>query len=139
MVATAANDCWSMACWTSCSTVGSVLSIVDSFTRVSPAIDVRLSYRGADVVATLEQIVSVYGRPKRIRVDNGPEFISKELDLWAWVHGVELDFSRRGKPTDKRFRGVVQRQVQGGVSERLLVPQPGRCTAEMRGLAEGLQ
>ena len=56
-----------------------VLSIVDNFTRVSPAIDVRLSYRGADVVATLERIASTYGRPKRIRVDNGPEYISKEL------------------------------------------------------------
>ena len=80
-----------------------MLSIVDNFTRVSPAIDVRLSYRGADVVATLERIASAYGRPKRIRVDNGPEFISKELDLWAWLHGVALDFSRPGKPTDNAF------------------------------------
>ena len=39
---------------------------------------------------------SVQGRPKRIRVDNGPEFISKELDLWAYLNGVELDFSRPG-------------------------------------------
>jgi len=38
---------------------------------------VRLSYRGADVVATLERVALVYGRPKRIRVDNGPEFLSK--------------------------------------------------------------
>jgi hypothetical protein len=28
------------------------------------------------VVATLERIASTYGRPKRIRLDNGPEFIS---------------------------------------------------------------
>ena len=96
--------------WTSCRTrlfdgrKIRVLNIVDNFTRVSPAIDVRLSYRGADVVATLERIASAYGRPKRIRVDNGPEFISKELDLWAWLHGVALDFSRPGKPTDKPSR-----------------------------------
>lgn len=80
-----------------------VLTIVDNFTRVAPAIDVRPSYRGADVVATLARIASTYGRQKRIRVDNGPEFISKELDLWAWLHGVELDFSRPGKPTDNAF------------------------------------
>lgn len=64
-----------------------MLTIVDNFTRVSQAIDVRLSYRGDDVVAMLERVASVYGRPKRIRVDNGPEFISKDLDLWglaAW-------------------------------------------------------
>jgi putative transposase len=80
-----------------------VLTIVDKFTRVSPAIDVRLSYRGPDVVATLERVASVSGRPKRIRVDNGPEFISKDLGLRAWWHDVELDFSRPGKPTDNAF------------------------------------
>jgi putative transposase len=33
----------------------------------------------------------------------GPEFISKELDLWAFMHEVTLDFSRPGKPTDNAF------------------------------------
>ena len=80
-----------------------MLSIVDNFIRVSPAIDVRLSYLGADVVAEAGGIAPVYGRAKRIRVDNGPEFISKELDLWAWLYGVELDVSRLGKPTDNAF------------------------------------
>jgi putative transposase len=80
-----------------------VLTIVDNYTRISPAIDVRLTYRGADVAATLERVGLVYGRPKRIRVDNGPEFISKELDLWAYLNGIELDFSRPGKPTDNAF------------------------------------
>jgi putative transposase len=36
-------------------------------------------------------------------LDNGPEFISKEVDLWAYAHGVVLDFSRPGKPTDNAF------------------------------------
>jgi len=33
----------------------------------------------------------------------GPEFISRDLDLWAWLNGVTLDFSRPGKPTDNAF------------------------------------
>ena len=80
-----------------------MLTIIDNFTRVSPAIDVRMSYRGADVVATLERIAQAYGRPKQIRLDNGPEFISKDLDLWGWLHGIKLDFTRPGKPTDNAF------------------------------------
>jgi putative transposase len=106
VVAAAANECWSMDFLSDQLFDGRkirVLTIVDNFTRVSPAIDVRFSYRGTDVVATLERIAATYGRPKRIRVDNGPEFISKNLDLWAWLHGVELDFSRPGKPTDNAF------------------------------------
>ena len=41
--------------------------------------------------------------PRTIRLDNGPEFISKEFDLWAYLNGVTLDFSRPGKPTDNAF------------------------------------
>ena len=79
------------------------LTIVDTFTRLSPAIDVRQSYRGADVVATLERAKVETGLPKTIRLDNGPEFVSKELDLWAFVRRVPLDFSRPGKPTDNAY------------------------------------
>jgi transposase InsO family protein len=80
-----------------------VLTIIDTFTRLSPAIDVRQSYRGADVVATLERAASETGLPKTIRLDNGPEVVSKDLDLWAFMRGVMLDFSRPGKPTDNAY------------------------------------
>ena len=63
----------------------------------------RQSYRGSDVVETLERVTRVHGIPGAIRVDNGPEFISKELDLWGWMNAVALDFSRPGKPTDNAF------------------------------------
>ena len=77
-----------------------ILTIVDAFSRLSPAIDVRQIYRGSDVVETLERGTRAHGMPRTIRVDNGPEFISKELDLWAWMNGVTLAFPRPGKPTD---------------------------------------
>lgn len=80
-----------------------ILTIVDAFGKLCPAIGVGYRYRATDVVDTLDQAVKEYGCPKTIRVDNGPEFISKELDLWAYAHGVELDFSRPGKPTDNAF------------------------------------
>lgn len=48
----------------------------------------------------LEQVCRQRGYPKTIRVDNGPEFISKSLDLWAYCQKVKLDLSRRGKPAD---------------------------------------
>jgi putative transposase len=36
-------------------------------------------------------------------VDNGSEFISKDLERWAYENNVTLDFSRPGKPTDNLF------------------------------------
>ena len=80
-----------------------ILTIVDAYCRLSPAIDARPHYRGTDVVETLERVTRVYGTAKTIRLDNGPEFISKALDRWAWLNGVTLDFSRPGKPTDSVF------------------------------------
>lgn len=80
-----------------------VLTIVDTFTRLSPAIDIRRSYRGNNVVETLERAARKIGYPKTMRLDNGLEFIGKDLDLWAFMKGVTLDFSRPGKPTDNAF------------------------------------
>ncbi len=50
--------------------------------------------------------------PKTIRVDNGPEFISRDLDLWAYTNGVYLDFSSSGKPTDNSFVDVFKGEVR---------------------------
>ena len=80
-----------------------LLTIVDNFSRVSPFIGVGFRYRGYDVVTALNLAVAHYGVPESLRVDNGPEFISTEVDLWAYAHGVILDFSRPGKPTDNAF------------------------------------
>ena len=65
--------------------------------------DPRFSYRAEDVVATLERACATTGYPKTIRVDQGSEFVSRDLDLWAYTRGVTLDFSRPGKPTDNAF------------------------------------
>ena len=54
-------------------------------------------------MAALDLAVRRHGKPERIRVDNGPEFISRDLDLWAYSNKVILDFSRPGKPTDNAF------------------------------------
>ena len=80
-----------------------VLTIVDIFSRFSPALEPRLTFRGTDVVATLDRVCNEVGFPVTIRVDQGSEFVSRDLDLWAYQRGVTLDFSRPGKPTDNAY------------------------------------
>ena len=63
----------------------------------------RFNFRGPDVVEILEEVGRQVGFPKAIRVDQGTEFVSRDLDLWAYQRGVTLDFSRPGKPTDNAF------------------------------------
>jgi putative transposase len=76
------------------------LTVIDLFTRESLAIDVGHGLCGRDVVATLERLRFERGLPQRIYCDNGTEFVSAAMDLWAYPNTVILDFSRRGKPTD---------------------------------------
>ena len=80
-----------------------LLTLVDNFSRVSPWIEVDRSLTGKRVVAVLERIALQHGLPKTIRVDHGTEFTSKAFDQWAYLNGVEIDFTRPGKPTDNAF------------------------------------
>lgn len=80
-----------------------VLTVVDTFSRFSPVLDPRFSYRGEDVAHTLEATCAAVGYPKTILVDQGSEFISRDLDPWAYANDVTLDFSRPGKPTDNAY------------------------------------
>ena len=68
-------------------------------------------------VRVFEQLRLNRGLPRTIKVDNGSEFISKVMDKWAYEYGVELDFSRPGKPTDNAQGRVVQWQLQAGMPE----------------------
>ena len=68
-----------------------VLTIVDTFSRFSPALEPGFTFRGADVVEVLERAGGRIGFPTAIQVDQGTEFVSRDLDLWAYQRGVTLD------------------------------------------------
>lgn len=74
------------------------LNVLDTVTRECLAIEVDTSLPGQRVVRVLDRLVEWHGRPKRITVDNGPEFTGQALDAWAYEHGVVLDFIEPGKP-----------------------------------------
>lgn len=89
-----------------------ILTVVDTFSRYVPVLDPRFTYRVEDVVATLDRVCRAYGYHKTIRVDQGSEFISRDLDLWAYANEVTLDFSRPGKPTDNGFIGASNSKLR---------------------------
>lgn len=82
-----------------------LLTLVDNFSRESLAIEVGEHIGSERVVEVLTQLSKRRDLPKRIQVDNGPEFTSKRLDQWAYFNGVELDFIRPGKPSDN---GIIE-------------------------------
>ena len=80
-----------------------ILTIIDVFTRQALSVEAGSRLRGEDVVSVLNRLVAQLGPPKAVFVDNGSEFTGRLMDLWAYHHGVRIDFSRPGKPTDNSF------------------------------------
>jgi putative transposase len=100
------NQAWSMDFVSDQLTNGTrfrALTVVDVFTREALAIRVGQRLRAEHVVEVCNRLVAQRGAPVRIFVDNGSEFSGRLLDLWAYHHQVQIDFSRPGKPTDNCF------------------------------------
>ena len=79
------------------------LNIVDDFTKECLAIEVDTSLPGRRVVSVLERLAEMRGLPRSITVDNGPEFISKALDAWAYEQRLTLRFIEPGKPQQNAY------------------------------------
>lgn len=79
------------------------LNLMDGCTREAPRIEVDTSLPGTRVVRVLEETARKRGYPRAIQVDNGPEFIGRAVDQWAWMHGVALHFIDPGKPVQNGF------------------------------------
>ncbi|MFC2058404.1 IS3 family transposase [Chloroflexota bacterium] len=100
------NQHWSMDFVTDSIVTGRrfrALAIIDDYSRECPAIEVDTSLGGSRVVNVLERLAETRGLPEVITTDNGPEFIGRALDEWAYRKGVKLNFIRPGKPIENAF------------------------------------
>ena len=92
-----------------------VLNIIDDFNREAVAMDAAMSITSSRLVRMLETAIWEYGKPRKIRSDNGPEFISKEFEQWCKANGIEHQFTQPGCPTQnayiERFNGSYRRGV----------------------------
>lgn len=79
------------------------LTMVDHCSRECPEIRVDHSIRGHDVVESLEVLRLSGRKPNALILDNGPEFRSKALALWAVLHDVKIHFIDPGCPTQNAF------------------------------------
>jgi len=103
---TRVNERWSMDFVSDALSSGRkirALTIVDEYSRKCHRIEVDKSIGGQRVTRVLDEIAQFEGLPSLITIDNGPEFISKALDAWAYQRGIKLNFIRPGKPVDNSF------------------------------------
>lgn len=93
-----------------------LLNIIDDFNRQVLWIESDTSLPARRVIRVLERLKESRGLPEMIRVDNGPELISRILDQWCREHNVTLAFIQPGKPTQNAF---IER-LNGSIRAELL-------------------
>ena len=104
--ATAINDCWSMDFVSDSLTDRRALRVfaaIDDFSRRNVALEFDVALPAERVTRILDRAIESYGKPKRIRTDNGPEFTSKAFDAWCYAQGIEHHFIRPGKPVENAY------------------------------------
>jgi putative transposase len=103
---TASNQVWSVDFMTDALSSGRrfrTLNIVDDYTREALAIEVDTSLCGRRVVRVLEQLKTLRGLPRQIRSDNGPEFLSRIVDQWAYEQGLQWHTVQPGRPMENGY------------------------------------
>ncbi len=104
--AVAANQVWSVDFMTDALSSGRrfrMLNIVDDYTRECLAIEVDTSLAGVRVVRVLEELKQRRGLPRQIRSDNGPEFVSRAVDQWAYEQGLAWHTIQPGRPMENGY------------------------------------
>lgn len=112
------NYCWSMDFMQdslSCGRVFRTFNVMDDYNREGLGIEIGTSLPAQRITRFLDQLISVRGKPKRIRSDNGTEATSGHFQQWAKTHSIEIDFIQPGKPMQngfiERFNGTYRREV----------------------------
>lgn len=109
-----------------------LLNIIDDYNRELLAIEVDTCLPTSRLIRVLERLKETRALPAMIRTDNGPEFISKELDTWCQKEKIYLHFIQPGKPMQNAF---IER-CNGSIRRELLSANLFTSLEEVRYMAE---
>jgi len=87
-------------------------NVIDDFNREGLGIEVDFSLPSARVIRALEQIMGWRGKPFAIRCDNGPEYVSLQIQAWAKRQGIQLQYIQPGKPQQNAYVERFNRTVR---------------------------
>ncbi|MGH8165557.1 MAG: IS3 family transposase [Rhodanobacteraceae bacterium] len=116
-----ANDTWSADFMADALWSGRrfrTFNVNDDYNRESLHIEIDTSLPSARVIRALDQLIEQRGAPRRLRLDNGPEFISAALKQWARQHRVALLHIQPGKPTQNAYIERFNRTFRTEVLDR---------------------
>lgn len=89
-----------------------LFNVIDDFNREALGMEIDFSLPSLRVVRALDQIIEWRGKPNQIRCDNGPEYISHTLKLWAEKRGIHIEFIEPGNPQQNAYVERYNRTVR---------------------------
>ena len=89
-----------------------LLNVIDDYNREGLSMEVDLSLPAERVIRALDQIIEWRGKPRAIRCDNGPEYVSAALSRWAERHGIRIEHIQPGKPQQNAYIERYNRTVR---------------------------
>ena len=79
------------------------LNIIDRYKKFCKGIFIASSIPAKRLIDMLEIAMVEHGKPKAIRIDNDPEFISKGFQSWLHVHQIKWEKIQKGSPQKNCF------------------------------------
>ena len=89
-----------------------LLNVIDDFNREALSIEVDFSLPAERVIRTLDRVIEWRGKPRALRCDNGPEYVSASVIAWAAKKGIRLDYIQPGKPQQNAYVERFNRTVR---------------------------